>query len=247
MGIFNWQSIKGKDSLNKNNLPRHVGIIMDGNRRFAKNKGLPSFAGHIAGAEKLEEIIRLAVEVGITELTVWAFSTDNWNRSTEEVKQLMNLTLQKLIQKIGTQELADNNIAIYFIGRLKQLNNKIQLEINKLISQNPKSPKLQLNIALNYGGREEILDACLRLQDKKGKITIKNMQSVFENSLYKPSMLPVDLVIRTGGELRTSGFLPYQALLAEYYFSPKMWPDFSRLDFLEAISDYQRRQRRFGK
>ncbi len=232
---------------NKEELPRHIAIIMDGNRRWARSKGLPVALGHRQGAETLEKIVRYANKIGIEYLTVYAFSTENWKRAEEEVKALM-LLLQGYIDKYS--KIADSeNIKVQFLGDLDVFEPKMQKGIQNCIDRTKNNTGVTFNIALNYGGRLEILNAVKKIAQKvkNGEYTIEdiNEETISEN-LYTKDMPDPDLLIRTSGEIRTSNFLPWQIVYSEFLFIEKNWPDFSEEDLDNAIIEYQKRTRKFG-
>lgn len=225
-------------------IPYHLAIIMDGNRRWARKKGMPTFFGHKKGYDKLCKIGDICLKKGIKILTVYAFSTENWKRSKEEVNYLMNL-LRESIKK-HSLELHKKNIKINFLGRLEKLPKDLQESITKAVELTKKNKKGILNIALNYGGHSEIVDAVKKII--KDKIPLEKInESLFEKYLYTADLPPVDLLIRTGGEQRLSNFLPWQLSYAELYFTKKYWPDFNESDLDKAILEYSRRERRMGK
>lgn len=225
----------------ENNIPAHVAVIMDGNRRWAKKKGLPAAYGHKKGVDTVRVITRAAKQAGIKALTLYAFSCENWKRSVSEVKTLM-LLLKKAISSYQ-KELLENDISLKFSGRIKELppdiiNTLLEAE-NKL--KNCKS--MVLNIALNYGGRQEILDAVNKICAKGVK---KITQEELEKNLYTFPLQEPDLIIRTSGEKRISNFLLWQSAYSEFYFSDKFWPDFNAEDLKSALADYAARERRKG-
>ncbi len=232
---------------NENNLPLHIAIIMDGNRRWAKQKKLPIKVGHKTGADTLEKIAKYANKIGIKYMTVYAFSTENWKRSEEEINALMML-LQNYIEKFtNTADL--ENIRVNVIGDLTKLSEKLQTSIKICMDRTINNTGLVLNIAFNYGGRAEIIKATKEIAEdvKNGKINIENInESIIEKHLYTSNMPDPDLLIRTSGEIRTSGFLIWQLAYTEFLFIDKYWPDFSEKDLDDAISNYQKRNRKFG-
>lgn len=238
---------KIKNEIDYNNLPEHIGIIMDGNGRWAKKRGLPRSAGHSAGAESLKKIITEANNIGIKYITVYAFSTENWKRPKEEVDYLMNLLLDYL--KDAENSLAGENVVIRTIGSRKELSQEIQEQIIKTEEFTSKNTGIVMNIALNYGGREEIVSAAKQLCEdvKNGK---KNSEDItdedFSGYLYTKNQPDVDLLIRTSGEQRLSNFMLWQVSYAEMWFTDKLWPDFKPSDLHKAIIDFQNRGRRFG-
>lgn len=228
-------------------LPKHIGVIMDGNGRWAKKRGLPRSAGHSAGADTLKKIVTECNNLGIGYITVYAFSTENWKRPKQEVDYLMNLLLDYL--KNAEKTLSGENVVIRAIGSRRELSREIQEQIIKTEKFTSSNSGIVMNIALNYGGREEIVNAvkniCLDIQSGKaepGDIT----ESVFEEYLYTAGQPDVDLLIRTSGEQRLSNFLLWQNSYSEMWFTKKLWPDFSKADLHKAIYDFQNRGRRFG-
>lgn len=229
---------------NKTKEIKHVAIIMDGNRRWAKKNGLKPTEGHKAGTKALEKVIESLQKRGIKILTVFAFSTENWNRSKREVNYLMNLLKKTLKTKV--KKFHEQNIKLMVSGRLKDLSKDLQKTIEEAVKLTKDNTDGILNIALNYGGREEIINAIKRLA-KNSKGEIKNLtEETFRKYLYTENLPDPDLMIRTSGEQRTSNFLPWQLAYTELYFSNKYWPDFSAKDLDKAIAEYKKRQRRFG-
>lgn len=229
------------------NFPEHIAIIMDGNRRWAREKKLPIKLGHKTGAETLEKITKYANKIGIKFLTVYAFSTENWNRSEDEVNALMML-LQGYIDDFSKR--ADlENIKINVIGDLTRLSEKLQTSISNCVNRTKSNTGLTLNIAFNYGGRAEMIKATKEIAEdvKSGKISVEDInEEMISNHLYTAGMPEPDLMIRTSGEIRTSGFLLWQMSYTEFLFVEKFWPDFSEEDLDFAIAEYQKRNRKFG-
>ena len=232
---------------NKENMPRHIAIIMDGNRRWAKAKGLPVALGHRQGAETLERIVRHANKIGLEYLTVYAFSTENWKRAQEEVKALMML-LQGYIDKYS--KIADSeNIKVQFLGDLTAFSEKMQKGMQDCINRTKNNTGVTFNIALNYGGRLEITNAVKQIAQKvkNGEYNIEDIdEEIISQNLYTKGMPDPDLLIRTSGEMRTSNFLPWQLVYSEFLFVEKNWPDFNEDDLDNAIIEYQKRTRKFG-
>lgn len=228
-------------------LPKHIAIIMDGNRRWARERGLNVSDGHKRGAETLENIARYCNNIGIKHLTVYAFSTENWKRAKEEVGALMNI-LRYYLDKFSKQ--ADTeNMRIKVLGDVTALDNGIQKSIASAIERTKNNTGLTFNIALNYGGRAEILKAIKDIAKdvKDGVINIDDIsESTVDSKLYTVGQPDPDLLIRTSGEIRTSNFLPWQLVYSEFYFVQKYWPDFNETDIDEAIKVYQKRNRKFG-
>lgn len=233
--------------IDNENLPKHIAIILDGNRRWAKSKGLPSIMGHKEGAKTVDKIAKYANEIGIKHLTVYAFSTENWKRSQDEVNGLMNL-LESYIK--GFLEMGEsNNIRLNILGDISVLEPRVQDSINEAMERTKNNTGLTFNIAFNYGGRAEILRAVKKIaQDvKDGNLDVENItEQLISDNLYTSGQPDPDLLIRTSGEIRTSNFLPWQIVYSEFYFPDKHWPDFSEEDLLKAIEIYQNRNRRFG-
>ena len=226
----------------------HIGIIMDGNGRWAANKGLPRSFGHRKGAKQVSEIIRSCPELGVTTLTLYAFSTENWNRAAHEVASLMRLFRGYLQTKY--LEVIENNIKIKFLGDTDPLPKDILSQMKNLEKETKENNGFYLNIALNYGGRDEIIRSTKKIAKdlKLKKISFEDInEKLFENYLDTKGISDPDLIIRTAGEKRLSNFLLWQSAYSELYFSPKMWPEFSIEAFEEAIIDYQQRVRKFGK
>lgn len=227
--------------------PRHLAIIMDGNGRWAKSKGLPRAAGHRAGAETLRAIVEACVEVGIDYLTVYAFSTENWKRPSDEVNALMGLLVEYIEKELD--ELKRNGIKIKTIGNIYGLPSSAVARVEKAEKETAHNQKLVLQIALNYGGRKEILDAVKNIAGEvaAGKLTAETIdQETLEEHLYTAGIPDPDLLIRTAGELRLSNFLLWQSAYTEFWFTEVFWPDFTAQHLYQAIYDYQYRQRRFG-
>ena len=239
---------KSIDTLDPGNIPQHIGIIMDGNGRWAKSKGLPRSAGHRAGAETLKKIVKYCNKIGVKCVTAYAFSTENWNRPKAEVDALMEL-LYNYLQQVEEQ-FGGTNVILKVIGDRSALSDRINAAIDHAEEYTAQNTGLVLNVALNYGGRAEITEAAKALAEKiaKGKRTLKDVSEQDLNDLMYTRGLPeVDLIIRPSGEYRLSNFLLWQAAYAEFWFSNINWPDFSEKDMYQAILDYQKRNRRFGK
>ncbi|MBQ9298405.1 MAG: isoprenyl transferase [Clostridia bacterium] len=235
------------EEIDLNNLPKHIAIIMDGNRRWAKQKGLEAKLGHKAGADALEKITLYANKIGIKYLTVYAFSTENWKRTEEEIGALMIL-LEAYLNKFAKRA-KEENIQVRVLGDIEVLNESLKNKMKETIELTKDNTGLTLNIAFNYGGRAEIVKAVKDISKKvlDGKINLEDInEAEVANSLYTHGEPDPDLVIRTGGELRTSNFLPWQIVYSEFYFVEKYWPDFDEESLIEAIKEYQRRNRRFG-
>ncbi len=221
------------------NIPKHVAIIMDGNGRWAKMRGLPRPMGHRAGIRTVKKIIKCASEIGINILTLYAFSTENWARPKGEIKTLMTL-LKQFIKKEAVA-LKKNNVKVNVLGEISPI--PARAEVEKLIEETKENTGLLLNIALNYGARQEIIRAVNKIIAEG----IKNVdEETFADYLYTKGMSDPELLIRTSGEMRISNFLLWQIAYSEIYVTKTLWPDFEKKDLLEAISDYNKRERRFG-
>ena len=233
--------------MEEENLPKHIAIIMDGNRRWAKSKNMPVSFGHKEGAKTLEKIVRYANKIGIKYITVYAFSTENWKRTTEEVIALMNL-FQSYLDDYSKR--ADSeNIKVKIIGNRQGLSEKMQKSIEKCMERTKDNTGITFNIALNYGGRDEITNAVKHIAEKiqNKEINIEDItEQMISDNLYTAEQPDPDLLIRTSGELRLSNFLPWQVVYSEFLFIDKNWPDFSEEDLDEAIIEYQKRTRKFG-
>lgn len=227
--------------------PSHVAIIMDGNGRWAAARGLPRVAGHRAGAKAIEEVIAAAIECGVRYLTLYSFSTENWNRPKDEVASLMGLFVEVLKAKMA--DLMDWGVRVRVIGRLDEMPKRTAEAFRNAMETTAANQKLDLVIALNYGGRSEIVDAARSLADEvaSGALDLSAVdESVFASHLYTAGLPDPDLLVRTSGELRVSNFLLWQIAYSELYVTETLWPDFGRDDLLQAIVDYQGRERRFG-
>ena len=228
-------------------IPNHIAIILDGNRRWAKQKGLPSTAGHKEGAKVLEKISRYANEIGIKYMTVYAFSTENWKRSEDEVNMLMSL-FQSYLDDYSKKALEDN-IKVNIIGTRKGLNEKLIKSIDECEKSTKDCTGLNFIIALNYGSREEIVNAVKNIvgKVKENKLQVKDItESTIQANLYTSHTPDPDLVIRTSGELRLSNFLMWQLAYAEFLFVEKNWPEFTKQDLDIAIEEYSKRNRKYG-
>ena len=232
---------------NKENMPRHIAIIMDGNRRWAKAQGKPASFGHKAGAKTLEKIVRYANKIGLEYITVYAFSTENWKRAEDEVNALMIL-LQSYLDDYSKR--ADSeNIKIKILGDITVLSQGMQKSIINCMERTKDNTGVTFNIALNYGGRNEIVKAVRNIaeQVKDNKLKIEDIrEETISNNLYTSGQPDPDLVIRTSGEQRLSNFLPWQVVYSEFLFINKNWPDFTEQDLDDAIIEYQKRTRKFG-
>ncbi len=225
-------------------LPNHVAIIMDGNGRWAKKRGLPRLEGHQAGAQNIRPIIKCLNQYHIKYVTLYGFSTENWNRPEDEVTGLLHLFEESINKYVS--ELHENGIKLRHLGHLEELPQGLQLAINKATKLTKNNTSMTLSFALNYGGRLEILDAVRHI--KAEGIPIQNIdERLFNSYLYTAGLPDVDLVIRTSGEFRTSNFLIWQAAYSEYYFTDVLWPDFNEKELEKALLAYSQRQRRFGR
>lgn len=236
-----------KQEIDFDHLPKHIGVIMDGNGRWAKKRGLPRSAGHSMGAEALKKIVTECNRIGIGYITVYAFSTENWKRPKEEVDYLMNLLLNYL--KDAERSLAGENVVIRAIGSRAELSEEIQEQIIKTEAFTAKNDGIVMNIALNYGSRDEILQAVKTIAKKvsDGELGVEDIDDAqLSNCLYTGGQPDPDLLIRTSGEERLSNFLLWQVAYSELWFTKKLWPDFTKEDLYQAIYDYQKRNRRFG-
>lgn len=234
--------------MEQNSLPRHVAIIMDGNGRWAKKKNLSRNEGHRRGTKVLEKIVQYANEIGIEFLTVYAFSTENWNRPKKEVDGLMNLMRQYLDRHLKTAQKDD--IKFKVIGNRDKLPQDIQQKIEKLEHLTSSKNGLVFNIALNYGGKDEIVRACRNIVNDviQNKLSIDSIdEELFGKYLDTRNQPDPDLMIRTSGEMRVSNFLPWQLTYSEFYFTNVLWPEFTIEEFNEALEEYSKRKRRFGK
>jgi len=223
------------------NLPRHIAVIMDGNGRWAKKRGLPRIFGHKAGLGTVRKIVEACVKLKIEHLTLYAFSTENWIRPHSEVNGLMNLL--KIYVRKELKDLQKNNVRLSAIGDISKLPSGARAELQKGINETSGNTGLGLNLALNYGSRQEIVRA-FNLMAERGMRKIE--ESDISDFLYTAGMPDPDLLIRTSGELRISNFLLWQIAYSELYITPVLWPDFSEKHLIEAIAEYQRRDRRFG-
>ncbi len=227
-------------------IPKHVGIIMDGNGRWAKMKGRKRSFGHLEGSKTLENIALYAIECGVQILSVYAFSTDNFKRSKEEVDYLMDLFITMFNKKM--KKIKDNDIKIIFSGRREPLREDVLVSMDKIVEETKNNKRGILNICLNYGGQEEIVDATKKIVElvNSGEL---NIDDIDKNSFYKylyNDLPPLDLLIRTSGEYRLSNFMPYQSTYSEFYFTDTLFPDFNNQEFDRAIESYNKRDRRFG-
>jgi undecaprenyl diphosphate synthase len=224
--------------------PRHVAIVMDGNGRWAAKRGLPRLAGHEAGGENIHPVVRIFADCGVKYLTLYAFSTENWNRPRAEVAGLLGLLARKIDKE--TQAFHKENVRMLHLGRLDRLSRRLREKVRAAVELTKNNTGLTLCLAFDYGGRDEIVQAARGVANA-GIAGDDIDESVFARYLYLPDIPDPDLVIRTGGESRLSNFLLWQVAYSELYFTPVLWPDFGGKDIQEALSEYKRRQRRFGR
>ncbi len=235
-------------TINTGNLPRHIAIIMDGNGRWAKKQGMLRVFGHQNGTKAVRQTVEACAKLGVENLTLYAFSTENWNRPKLEVDALMKLLVNSLADELPT--LQNNNIRLNMIGNMNMMPENAQKQLRDVIEKTQANTQMTLTLALSYGSREEIVHAVRSIVEevKSGSLASENInEHVIQQHLYTHNMPDVDLVIRTSGEQRISNFLLWQIAYAEFYFTEVLWPDFREKDLLEAIANYQNRERRFGK
>ncbi|HXK81529.1 MAG TPA: isoprenyl transferase [Bacteroidales bacterium] len=236
------------ENLDKSKLPKHIAIIMDGNGRWAKQKGKNRLYGHKNGTKSVRQVIEGSIEAGIKYLTLYAFSKENWKRPSKEVEGLMNLLISSIESEL--EELHSNGVKLNIIGDMCRLSDKVQNKVKIAIEKTKNNKTLNLNIALSYSGRWEIVEAVKKIANdtKNGTLSIDKInEELFSDYLETAGMPDPELLIRTSGEQRISNYLLYQLAYAEFYFTPLLWPDFSKEDLYEAIFIYQNRERRFGK
>ncbi len=234
--------------LDQDRLPRHVAVIMDGNGRWAKRRGLPRIMGHRQGVDALKGLLRCCNDWGIQALTAYAFSTENWGRPHEEVTFLMTLFERVLMREL--KEMMEENVRIQFVGNLEDLPASLQAQIERSMNETSSNRGIQFTVATNYGGRQEILQACRAIATKvqQGHLQPDEIdEELFSRHLYTANVCDPDLLIRTSGEMRLSNFLLWQMAYGELYITDALWPDFDRAAFHQALSAYQQRDRRFGK
>ena len=235
-------------TINNNNLPRHIAIIMDGNGRWANARGLPRIAGHREGVRTVRKITKICGELGIQALTLYTFSSENWKRPIAEVGALMKLLVKSLRKEVS--DLMKNNVRFTVIGDMNKFDQQIQNELINAFQKTKNNSGLNLNLALSYGSRQEILYATRKLVEKVrlGEIEIKDIsEDLFSQMLHTKDLSDPDLLIRTGGEFRISNFLLWQIAYTEIHITDLYWPEFDKQDLMNAIYDYQNRERRFGK
>lgn len=236
-----------KNKINVDLIPKHIAIIMDGNGRWAKNRSLPRNFGHQEGMERVIEVVECASQLGIKHLTLYAFSTENWKRPILEIEGLMKILVLYIRRELD--KLHSNNIKINILGDISKLPDTPRKEVERAVNKTMNNTKMVLNIALNYGGRDEIIFGIKEYlkELELGNITIEELnEDTFSNYLYTKGQPDPDLVIRPSGELRLSNFMVYQVAYAEFWYSDILWPDFGERQLYEAILDYQKRNRRFG-
>lgn len=234
--------------LDKSRLPKHVAVIMDGNGRWAKRQGKSRIIGHQKGVDSLKDLLRCCKDWGVLSLTAYAFSTENWGRPLEEVEFLMTLFERVLRREL--EEMERENVRIRFVGDLSSLPRSLQEEIKRSMKATENNSGVNFTVATNYGGRQEIIQACraIATEIKEGKLNLEEInEELFEKHLYTNGLVHPDLLIRTSGEMRLSNFLLWQMAYAEIYVTETLWPDFNRFEFHRALKDYQSRERRFGK
>ncbi len=228
-------------------IPEHLAVIMDGNRRWAKNNNLPTRDGHLEGALRVTDLVRNSVDIGIKYLSVYAFSTENWRRDKKEVDYLMNLLVEFVIKELDY--LHKNGVKITLMGNIEDLPEKTKREVTRSVELTKDNKKLHLNIALSYGSRAEIINAVKNIIDdfENNKINIDSIdEESFKKYLFTHNMPDPDLLIRTSGEIRLSNFLLYQLAYTEFYFTDILWPDFKKEELLRAVESFQNRKRRYG-
>lgn len=224
-------------------IPQHIAFIMDGNRRWARSKKLPVIFGHRKGYSRIEEIVKHAKVKGIKHVTFWAFSTENWNREKKEVEDLMKV-FREVFKKSSMNKLMEEGAHITVFGDLTPFPKDIQDNVQKLTGDTKNNTDIRVNFALNYGGRAEILNAVRSMVKNK---TSEVNEETFSNHLYSKNQPDPDLIVRTGGEMRLSGYLPWQSVYSELYFTDVFWPAFTTREFDKALEEYSARTRRFGK
>lgn len=247
LGFFKKKNKDIFDELDTSNIPKHIAIIMDGNGRWAKKRGLPRSAGHRIGAKVLEQITRDAGHLGVKYLTVYAFSTENWKRPDDEITALMNLLSEYLDDY--KRLIGDEDIRVRIIGSYDKLSEEIIKKIKNIEEKTKNNSAITLNIALNYGGRDEIVNAVKKIANKikHDDIEVNDIdESLISSNIYTNYMPDPDLIIRPSGELRLSNFMLWQSAYSEFWYSNILWPDFTRNDLVRAIVDFQKRNRRYG-
>lgn len=225
-------------------VPKHIGFIMDGNRRWARSKGLPTLEGHRIGFNRLKDLVENCIERGVGHVTVFAFSTENWDRKKSEVKYLMDL-FREMLDKTA-RDLHKKDVRIIVAGRIEDFASDIQLKMNQVVEKTKNNKKLTLNLCLSYGGRAEIVDAVKKIISKKidpSKLT----EEKFSEYIYEAGQPDPEIIVRTSGEKRLSGFMLWQSAYSEFYFTDKCWPDFDLEELDKVILEYNSRERRYGK
>lgn len=234
--------------INKNNIPNHIAIIMDGNGRWAKKFSLPRLAGHKKGVQTVREITELCSMLGVKNLTLYTFSSENWERPKYEVNSLLKLLVSSI--RLEIKDLVKNNIKLTAIGEINKFDKKIQNELLYAFKKTEQNTGLNLNLAISYGSRQEIINASKKIiyNVVKNEIDVEDInENYFANMLYTKDIEDPDLLIRTGGEFRMSNFLLWQIAYTEIYITGRFWPEFRKEDLIKAIKDYQQRERKFGK
>jgi undecaprenyl diphosphate synthase len=238
----------GGGPIDLGSLPAHVAIIMDGNGRWARRRGLPRVAGHAAARTAVRSVVTASAEIGLRHLTLYTFSMENWERPRAEVSALMHLLDQTLAEQVD--EMDENNIQLRAIGRLERLPRYVTARLERTIERLSKNDGLRLTLALSYGGRAEIIDAVKAVAEeaRRGELSVKSLdESSFRRFLIAPDLPDPDLLIRTSGELRLSNFFLWQIAYTEIYVTDTLWPDFRKRDLFDAIAEFQKRERRFGR
>ncbi|MGA2260381.1 MAG: isoprenyl transferase [Acidobacteriota bacterium] len=230
--------------IDQTRLPRHVAVIMDGNGRWARQRRLPRVAGHRAGIESVREIVEVSARLGLEVLTLYAFSVENWKRPQTEVRTLMSLLKEYIRRELD--RLVHGNIRFLAIGRMDGLAQSVRRELERAMDKTSRNTGMTLNVALNYGGRAELVDAFNKLLERQNGHRIVVTEDLIGQSLYTAGIPDPDLLIRTSGEMRLSNFLLWQVAYSEIYVTPTYWPDFRRRHLFEALLEYQTRERRYG-
>lgn len=252
LGIYRIYEAWLKRQINNKEKPKHIGIILDGNRRWAIKRGLNAWDGHREGASKVTDLLRWCYEIGIKAVTLYTFSTENFSRSEEEKKKLMKLLEEKIMEAIEDEEIMKRGIRVKFIGDLDMLSKELVEKMRMLEEKTSQNSKMVVNIAVAYGGKHEILCATRKIAEEvySGKLEPNDITyEVFQSHLYTSHLdhQDVDLVLRTGGEMRLSNFLLWQSAYSELIFLDVYWPDFRKIDLMRAVRTYQNRQRRYGR
>lgn len=248
LGFFKQSRKENDPEASQGKSPAHIAVIMDGNGRWAKARGLPRTAGHQKGAEAVKTIIEACGNLGVQYLTLYTFSSENWERPKDEVNDLMNLLRYYIAREIN--DFHQQGARLRMIGDRSRLSGDILKQIDEAEKLTEKNTRVNVTVALSYGGRQEIIEACRKIAGKvsAGEMSIGSIdESVFNSALYCPELPDPDLLIRTGGDTRVSNFLLWQLAYAELYFTPTLWPDFDRNELEKAIEDFTQRERRYGK